>query len=799
MILLPQRAGAQSQAGEASLHGQVVDENEEPVARVEIAFHSVNGGSGTIYSDNSGRFELSIPGPLQIHLTLNKPGFFRIADRSIDLSPGVNEISITLNHETEIQEKLEVQSSPVEIDPDTTSHQESMVQHEILNIPTPTSHDLLQSIRTIPQVVPDSNGTLHVAGARPEQTEVLLDGFEINDPATGAFNSRVNIDSVRNISIETGGYGAEYSHAAAGIIALNTQSGDDRFRFGITNFIPDVSFQQGTHFGNWYPRVTFSGPVRKGKIWFSDALTILHTFEFIKGLPAGQDTDSVWSADNLFRWQVNLTPRNALQGSFLYNRYGDPRAGLGPFSPLSTSTNMQSRRYFVSVKDQFSLGRTLFDLGAAADTGNTKENPLGTSTYIVTPSSTAGNYFQSQSQQARRLQFVGNLATGSLTWFGEHTISAGANLDGLDFSQQSSRATIDFQRADGTLSGQATFSGPAAFRVTNTQAGAYAQDLWRPGKRVVFSFGVRTDWDRLIRREITEPRVAMNWIPAGDGRMKFTVAWGEHYQPLNLSVLGQGFDQQRADVLYDPTGTIPLGPPVVSAFVVPLSALRQPRSYNTTVEWNEKFSASTFAGASFLLREARDNLAWEPQASGALLLENNRSDRYIAGEVWVRHAFGEKVQIAVDYTRSRASSNEVLDPTLAFLVLSAQQPGPLPWDAPNRVVASGWTPIPIWGLLLSGFAEYRTGLPFNVLTLQQQLVGAPGSQRFPDYFSLDLGLEKRFRFKGHEWAFRISAINLTGHANSDSVVNIVGAPNFLAFAGGQSRAFTSRLRLVTQH
>ncbi len=259
----------------------------------------------------------------------------------MDLIAGSNEISITLNHETEIQEKLEVESAPIQIDPDTTSHEESMVQHEILNTPVASSHDLQQSLRVIPQVVADSSGRLHVAGARQGQTEVLLDGFEINDPATGAFNSRVNVDAVRKVTIETGGYGAQYAHAGAGILALDTQSGDDHVRFGITNFIPEVRFQEGTHFGNWYPRLTFSGPIKKGKFWFSEALTIQHSFCLVNELPRGQNTDSQWSGDNLLRLQANLSPRNILQGSFLFNHLSDPALGLGAFSPLSTTTNIK--------------------------------------------------------------------------------------------------------------------------------------------------------------------------------------------------------------------------------------------------------------------------------------------------------------------------------------------------------------------------------------------------------------------------------------------------------------------------
>src|SRR5271169_732448 len=104
-------------------------------------------------------------------------------------------------------------------------------------------------------------------------------------------------------------------------------------------------------------------------------MTLQHTFRFDRELQAGQNTDSQWAGDNLVRLQVNLTPRNILQGSFLYNQLNDPRLGLGAFTPLSTTTNNQQRRYFVSVKDQIWLGRTLFDVGVAIDTGSSTANP----------------------------------------------------------------------------------------------------------------------------------------------------------------------------------------------------------------------------------------------------------------------------------------------------------------------------------------------------------------------------------------------------------------------------------------
>src|ERR1700683_2328099 len=140
----------------------------------------------------------------------------------------------------------------------------------------------------MPNVLLDTAGRVHVAGARQGQTEILLDGFEIKDPANGSFTPRLNVDAIQEATVETGGYGAQFAHAGAGVLMLDTNAGDDKWRFGATNFIPGFSIDHGVHFGNWYPRVTYSGPLKKGRAWFSEALSVQHSFSVVNGLPTGQ-------------------------------------------------------------------------------------------------------------------------------------------------------------------------------------------------------------------------------------------------------------------------------------------------------------------------------------------------------------------------------------------------------------------------------------------------------------------------------------------------------------------------------
>lgn len=41
-------------------------------------------------------------------------------------------------------------------------------------------------------------------------------------------------------------------------------------------------------------------------------------------------------------------------------------------------------------------------------------------------------------------------------------------------------------------------------------------------------------------------------------------------------------------------------------------------------------------------------------------------------------------------------------------------------------------------------------------------------------------------------AVRLTVVNITGSNDFNAVINIIDAPNFLMFSGGQARAFTGR-------
>jgi hypothetical protein len=188
-------------------------------------------------------------------------------------------------------------------------------------------------------------------------------------------------------------------------------------------------------------------------------------------------------------------------------------------------------------------------------------------------------------------------------------------------------------------------------------------------------------------------------------------------------------------------------------------------------------------------------------------LRNWRNDRYDAFELTLRRTFAAQYEWFAGYTRSSARSDAVLDFSLENPIFAAQSRGPFPWDVPHRFLTWGWAPVPrnpwpgwlrriIGETNLSYLVEYRTGFPFNVVTEEASLVGAPNAHRFPSNFNVNLHLERRFRLMHYIWAWRFGINNVTGSLNPNTVNNIIGSPGFLTYGRGQPRAFSVRLRFL---
>jgi hypothetical protein len=796
-----------------TLHGRVLDENGQPVAGVQVKLEGLGKSKLSALTDGAGYFSIPNLAPGEYGVQMEKVDFFILRGQTIQVAPGATEFSFTLNHIQEVREKVDVVADPNRIEPTETPQSATLTSTEFFYIPVPSSHDYQQSLIALPQVVRDNQALLHIAGARATQSQYLMDGFEVGDPVSGALTLPIIVDALRTAEVETGRFGAEFAHPGASILKFETPDGDDRWRFNATDFIPGINTQQGVRLGNYYPRITFSGPLVAGKLWFLQSFSFDHIVSVERDIKIGNNISEQWIGDTFSRLLWHIAPNDSLHFTFLYNNESETSVGLDSLHPQSTTVDSPSNRIFASIKNQLWWNHTLFEIGFAEDRINRDFDPQGNAPYLLFVNGAGGNFFQRSDQLSKRHQFFADAIRPGTHWHGQHTFSAGTNISVVLLNEQSARGEIDAFDSSSPPTGvaptrrvrQTTFTGSAAIDESNTLAGAYVQDNWSLGSHWVTQIGLRGDWDQFVRMTVVQPRAAVNFLPFSDGRGKFSIGWGIYNTPLNLSVLAQTQDQRQVDSLYDPaTGAVIAGP-ATSTFVMPTHGLQQPFFDITSAGWQQRIWKKTILSVELLARNGHRELAFETlnpaqQIGSVFLLQSTRRDKYRGATISARHTFEKGAVLFGSYTRSRANTDQALDPQLGLLYFAPQRGAPLLWDAPNRALSWGTVPTPWWGIDFAYLFEYRTGYPFSVVDQRQFLIGAPNSMRFPDYASLNISLEKKFRFRKYLFAVRGSVINLTDRQNPNVVVNNIDAvgvtPAFLNFSGGQGRAFTGRLRFL---
>jgi hypothetical protein len=797
-------------------------------------------------TDSAGRCEfLDLPRGTY-ELRVEKIGFYATSQSNVQVGITAN-LDVTLSHQQEAREVVDVVESVPTIDSAQISSKEELSAAELIDIPYPGPHDYRNALTFMPGVTPDAFGQPHVAGAETYQTLLLLDGFNVTQPTNGALVVRTSIDSFRSIAVTPSREPAEFGKGSGGVLGLNTRMGNDHFRFNATDFIPAPQDVKGISLASWTPIYTMSGPIRKGKMWFIDTLDGEYDNYVTKQLPDGADSDHLWRMDNLVKLQSNLTTRNIVTASFLSDYYHDEYAGLSLLQPQPTTPTELETAYIGSLKDLYYFrGGALLESGFGVDQYNLTLTPQGDAGYIQTILASAGNYYLHENASARRVQVLANLYLPPQQWHGRHDIKAGVDVDRLDYEAQFLRQPISFLQtgepppgqppqpcptdADGlpivpnpTCARYSVFSGGHYSTLYNAEASAYVEDRWLVTNRLLIEPGVRFDRDEIIRTPLFSPRLAGTYIFDNESNTKLSAGIGITYDATSLGLIHQALEGQRVDYFFDTNGCpqeangasvpctgvspAPAPIPLPTTFVVNRNTLAAPRYLNWSISLEKKLPADVFLKLEFIEKRGVHGFAYNTlngAVDGNFLLGNGRDDRYDAFTVSLRHRFRARYQIFGAYTRSRATTNQVFDFSLDLPVLSQQLPGPYPWDTPNRFVGYGVLPffnLPIVHKLdLVYSAEARTGLPVNATSEQGTIYPAypPGTFRLPTYYTVNLEFEKRIRMFGRNWAVRVGFDNITNHGNamlSNGIINPPTQPN-PTFVDGNGRALDGRIRYL---
>ena len=794
--------------------GRVVDETGAGIEGARVEFRPSEGAAVPVSSDPAGSFRATLPAQGEYAIRAERQGFY-VYQGTQTLAAESGQITVVLNHVQEFSEKVDVTASAPPIDPQQPSDHKELVNAEIQAIPFPASQDYRNALALMNGVVLDNSGTPHFNGGAANQANYTIDGFNMSDPVTGGLLTRLNVDSIQSTDLESSRFSAENGRGAAGVLDVKTKMGDDRWRFGATNFFPSVSTGGGLHVNKFTPRLELSGPLVRGKVWFYNGLDVFFHDDSVFGLPPGQNRVRGTDFNDLNRFQANLTSANILTAGFLYNLSDDNHQGLSVLNPLQTTLSHRQTLYMSTIRDQhYFAGGALVEAAFADSRSQIRDLPQGDQVFQITPFGDLGNYFVSRLRHSYREQGLGSVYLPTRHFLGEHRFKIGVDMEREAFHQTSMRHDYEVLDSNGNLERYVTFAGSPFENRKNLESAEYAEDHWTLRDGLTLDLGLRAEWNEIVRAVEMAPRLAAAWAPHFLRETKFSAGWGIYYDAINLNLVAQQQDQVSLSSFYLPGGEI-IGP-VTTQFQVYDQFLKLPRYQNASAAVEHQLGHQYFLRAGFTRRAGNRGFAFEPPApvtadnfynGVSYLLTNSRRERYDAAEITLRHTFAAKYEWFAGYTRSSAHSNTAVDYSLENPIFGPQGPGPTPWDAPNRFHTWGLAPLPN-RILPNGFKfvtrnttvayllEYRTGFPFSVVDQQGFMVGAPESMRFPNYFNVNLTLERRFTAMHYLWAWRFGYDNLTNNPNPNVVNNVMGTPQYLNFARGQLRAFNVRLRFL---
>lgn len=806
----------------------VVDEDGVPVPSARVVLTTSDGSQSLrCQTGTAGTCVLTVTGAGPFTARVEKETFYAAEAGDLHFDQ-ISSIELMLVHQREVREVVDVVESRPAINPEQINAQEQISGVDVINLPYPVTRDYRNVLNYIPQVVNDIYRQPHITGAETYQTLVLFDGLNVTQPANGQLLLRVSTDAFRSINVQTSRVSAQYGKSSGGVLELNTATGDDHFRFAVTDFIPSVQNRKGPIFDKVTPRFTFSGPITKGRVWFLEAADAEYDNIIEKQLPPDMNHDVYWRVGNLFKVQGNVSARNIFTSSFNYNYAHDQHAGMSLQNPSNTTPAVSAPMYQASLKDQyyFSSGQ-LLETGLGFNRYDLDQVPRGTEPYFLNPDTAGGNYYFSAYTQADRWQLYSNLFFKPLDWHGNHQFKVGVDLDRVRYDFNFQRQPISYLRTVDPLpqsgcrvvpptpspcSRYSEFSGPAVGERHGAELTGYAQDRWLVTNRFLVEAGLRFDWDEIVRGLLFSPRLATTYVLHQSGNTKFSAGIGVFHDATPIFLFARPDAGTRTDFFYDPAGILTSGP-VTSVFSVNRAASEAPRYLNWSVGLEQKLGWQVYLKAEFIEKRGTNGFAFNwvnPVNLGPpgvndytayFQLQNRREDHFDSFEINLRRVFEKGHVIMGSYICSKSHSSQVLDFNVDNPVFSTQQPGAYGWDAPNRFLSWGFLPL-IKGFDLGYSTEYRTGFPFYLVDNQRQLAPLPGTQtmpaflRFPSYFTLNTHLEKRFHAFGFYWALRGGFDNLTSHRNYGSVNNDVDSSQFLTFSGFTGRSFTGRIRFL---
>src|ERR1700681_4212616 len=284
----------QAQTVSGTILGQIQDQQGAAIGKAEITARNLETGAiRKTTAENNGEYRItSVPaGSYEVNASI--AGFKTEVRSGISVTVG-GDVAVNFSMTVgAITEKVEVTAEAPQVDASSSTLGGFVNSVTIRELPL-NGRDWLQLALLQPGAMVNagqqqsdgkraqiSNGlAITISGGRHTDNSFRIDGISVNDYANGGPGSslRVNmgVDAIREFSVLTNNYSAEYGRGSGGVVNAITKSGTNQIHGSAYEFGRNSAFDARNFFdGNTLPPFhrnqyggAVGGPIRKDKTFF---------------------------------------------------------------------------------------------------------------------------------------------------------------------------------------------------------------------------------------------------------------------------------------------------------------------------------------------------------------------------------------------------------------------------------------------------------------------------------------------------------------------------------------------------
>ncbi len=752
-------------------------------------------------TDQGGKFEFQEVQPGTYTIEAAAPGLLATQVVTVEMGK-LAQISLELKP-TVVQDSVTVTASANEAPTTSASPSGTITSSTLRN--APNIDDRTDSILpTLPGVVRGPDGRINMKGARTTQSGALVNSANATDPATGNPGLAVPIDVVASVQVISNPYDPQYGKLAGAVSTVDTKTSDfETFHVSLQNVFPRLRVRDGTilGIGGTTPRLTFTGPIVRDRIAFTQSLEYRFIRTPVNSLPPFARDTTLQSFNSYTQLDFNLTSKQTATVSLAVYPQKLQYFGLDTFTPQPSTSDYHQRGYQLYGQHRYITGtQSVLTSQFSYKTFDVDLTPAGAGPYQLYVETTSGGFFSNQTRRAARVDWEELYEFEPYHFLGTHQWHVGLEYAYSSYTGRQTFSPVEIVGVQGNPIERITFTGDGHSYVSQHEVTWFSGDRWTISPRLLVDLGLRFDSDTVTSSAHAAPRVGFQLALTRNGRTMLRGGIGEFYDRVPLMIPAFRWSPERAVYALNSAGQ-EIGSTAYKNQIV--GGLHNPRSTAWNVALSEKLTTALLLQVGYEQRNtARDFIISsvdDGMGAGFVTLSNSGSQSYKELQVTGRYQL-RKHFINASYVRSRAYGD--LNDFFQFFgnvpktVIQPNGEGRLPFDAPNRFLFSGEIHGP-WKLIFAPVYDLHTGFPYSMQNEYREYVGQRNSRRFPQFSSFDLqvsrpvsipvGGERRLKARAG-----LAVFNLFDHFNPRDVQTIEESARFGGFYNNAWREYRGK-------